>query len=57
LGALAALWFIGSIVCTIWVLMDASEKRGTNIGCLWTLVVFLFFPIGFIAYVLVRNTD
>jgi hypothetical protein len=57
LGGIAVLWLIGSIVCTVWVMMDAKEKRGTNIGFLRTLVVFLFFPIGFIAYVLVRNAD
>jgi len=57
LGGIAILWLIGSFVCTVWVMMDAQEKRGTNIGCLWALVVFLLFPIGFIAYVLVRNAD
>ncbi|WEG12959.1 hypothetical protein PU629_00970 [Pullulanibacillus sp. KACC 23026] len=57
MGAWVGLWLIGNLVCTIWVLMDASEKRGTKIGCLWTLAVFLLFPIGFIAYVLVRKTD
>jgi hypothetical protein len=38
-------------------MMDAHEKEGTNIGFLWTLVLFIFFPLGFIAYVFVRNPD
>lgn len=50
------LWLL-SIVATIWVWMDASDKRGGNIGCLWALVVLLLGPIGFIAYLFVRNMD
>ncbi|WP_164931664.1 hypothetical protein [Longirhabdus pacifica] len=51
------LWFIISIVALIWVYSDASGKKGTNIGCLWTLVVFALGPIGLIAYLIVRNSD
>lgn len=49
-------WFIG-IVALIWVYSDARDKRGTNIGCLWALIVFLLGPLGFIAYLFVRNAD
>ncbi|MFE7062956.1 hypothetical protein ABN702_18005 [Bacillus haimaensis] len=51
------LWFAIGIIALFWVYSDASEKRGSNIGCLWALVVFLLGPIGFIIYLIVRNAD
>ncbi|WP_282941337.1 hypothetical protein [Paenibacillus sp. RC67] len=50
------LWIL-SILATFWVWSDASDKRGANIGCLWALVVLILGPIGFIAYIFVRNAD
>ncbi|BBH23742.1 hypothetical protein Back11_50870 [Paenibacillus baekrokdamisoli] len=50
------LW-LASIIGLFWVWSDASEKRGGNIGCLWALVVLILGPIGFIAYLFVRNID
>ncbi|MDP5272952.1 hypothetical protein [Chengkuizengella axinellae] len=50
------LWFF-SIVGLIWLWADATEKRGTNIGCLWALVVLILGPIAFIAYLFVRKAD
>lgn len=52
----AVLWIL-SIIALFWVFNDAAEKRGTNIGCLWALVVLILGPIGFIAYLIVRNLD
>jgi hypothetical protein len=52
-----SLWFIIGFIALIWVYSDASGKRGSNIGCLWALVVFLLGPIGFIIYLFVRNAD
>lgn len=49
-------WF-ASILALFWLWKDASEKRGGNVGCLWVLIVFAFGPIGFIAYLIVRNYD
>jgi len=49
-------WF-ASILALIWLWKDASEKRGGNVGCLWALIVFVLGPIGFIAYLIVRNFD
>jgi hypothetical protein len=49
------LWIL-SIIATFWVWSDASDKRGGNIGCLWALIV-LKGPLGFIAYLFVRNSD
>lgn len=51
------IWWILSLIALLWVWSDASEKKGANIGCLWALVVFLLGPIGFIAYLIVRNMD
>jgi hypothetical protein len=53
---LVLLWLL-SIIGLIWVWKDATEKRGTNIGCLWALVVLALGPIGFIAYLFVRSSD
>ncbi|MFC5530300.1 hypothetical protein [Cohnella yongneupensis] len=53
---LILLWIL-SIIGLFWVWSDASEKRGANIGCLWALIVLLLGPIGFIAYLVVRNSD
>lgn len=50
------IWIL-SIVALFWVWSDASDKRGTNIGCLWALVVLILGPIGLIAYLIVRNAD
>jgi hypothetical protein len=50
------LWIL-SILAVFWVWSDASDKRGTNIGCLWALAVLALGPIGFIAYLFVRNSD
>jgi hypothetical protein len=57
MGLLFLLLWLGSIIAFLWVWKDASEKRGTNIGCLWALVVLALGPIGFIAYLFVRNSD
>ena len=51
------LWWIIGIVALFWVYSDAADKRGTNIGCLWALIVFILGPLGFIAYLFVRNAD
>ncbi|WP_164931667.1 hypothetical protein [Longirhabdus pacifica] len=51
------LWFIIGSVVLLCVYTDASQKKGDNIGCLWTLVVFATGPIGLIAYLMVRNSD
>ncbi|WP_223702151.1 hypothetical protein [Sutcliffiella deserti] len=53
----ALLWWVIGLIALIWVYGDAKEKRGTNIGCLWALVVFLLGPLGFIVYLFVRNAD
>jgi hypothetical protein len=53
---LILLWVL-SIIAFFWVWGDASSKRGGNIGCLWALVVLILGPIGFIAYLFVRNSD
>jgi len=50
------LWII-SIIALIWVFSDAKERHGTNIGCLWALAVLALGPIGFIAYLIVRNME
>lgn len=55
-GFIIFLWIV-SIIGIFWVYGDASKKRGTNIGCLWALVVLALGPIGFIAYLFVRNSD
>lgn len=57
MGLFTFLWFLFAVISTTWVLSDASDKRGTNIGCLWALVALILFPIGFIAYLFVRNSD
>ncbi len=54
MGFLIIIIWIASI---IWVWSDASDKRGGNIGCLWTLIVLVTGPLGLIAYLLVRNSD
>ncbi|MBM7621915.1 threonine dehydrogenase-like Zn-dependent dehydrogenase [Bacillus tianshenii] len=54
-GTIILLIWILSIVAVIWVYSDAKEKQGTNLGCLWALVVFAAGPIGLIAYLIVRN--
>ena len=56
MGFVIILWIL-SIIGLFWVWSDASEKRGSNIGCLWALVVLILGPIGFIAYLIVRNAD
>jgi hypothetical protein len=45
------LW-IGSL---IWVYQDA-EKRGKT-GCVWLLLLFFTWPIGLIAYLVVRDKE
>jgi len=51
------LLYLLSYVILFWFFVDAKEKHGTNIGCLWTLIVFATGPLGFIAYLIVRNAD
>jgi len=53
---ISLLWIL-SIIAIFWVWTDASDKKGSNIGCLWALVVLILGPIGFIAYLIVRNLD
>jgi hypothetical protein len=55
-GIVILIWVI-SIGATIWVYQDASDKRGENLGCLWALAILALGPIGFIAYLFVRNSD
>ncbi|MDX8360275.1 MULTISPECIES: hypothetical protein [Bacillaceae] len=50
---LAVVWILGSL----FVLVDASYKRGQNLGCLWSLVALTLGPIAVIGYILVRNTE
>ncbi|WP_078382233.1 PLDc N-terminal domain-containing protein [Sutcliffiella halmapala] len=56
-GLIIPLFWIVSIVALFWVYGDARDKQGTNIGCLWALVVFATGPIGLIAYLIVRNNN
>ncbi|WP_169865189.1 hypothetical protein [Sutcliffiella halmapala] len=53
----AILWWVIGLIALIWVYNDSADKRGTNIGCLWALIVFILGPLGFIAYLIVRNAD
>lgn len=55
--AIIILIWVVSIIATFWVWSDATDKRGANIGCLWALAVLALGPIGFIAYLIVRNMD
>ncbi|HEX7056543.1 MAG TPA: hypothetical protein VF260_05025 [Bacilli bacterium] len=57
MGLFMLLWWLITIIALFWVYSDASRKKGANIGCLWTLVVFILGPLGFIAYLIVRNAD
>jgi hypothetical protein len=43
------------ILSIAWVHSDA-EKRGKT-GCLWVLIVFFTWPLGVIAYYLLRDQD
>lgn len=53
---LVLMWVL-PIIGLIWLWKDASYKRGNHIGCLWVLVVFILGPIGFIAYLIMRDSD
>ncbi|MGD6830610.1 hypothetical protein ACQCT5_00515 [Sutcliffiella halmapala] len=53
-GFILLIWLL-SIIAVFWVYSDAKDKQGTNLGCLWALVVFAAGPIGLIAYLIVRN--
>jgi threonine dehydrogenase-like Zn-dependent dehydrogenase len=55
MGTFILLIWILSIIAVFWVYSDAKDKQGTNLGCLWALVVFAAGPIGLIAYLFVRN--
>lgn len=57
MGLLVGLLWVASIIGVFWVWSDASQKRGTNIGCLWALVVLALGPIGLIAYLFVKDAD
>jgi len=37
----------------VWVYRDAEEREGT--GCLWSLLVFLCWPISLLLYALLRK--
>lgn len=50
------IWTI-SFLAMFWVWSDATAKRGANIGCLWALIVLILGPVGFIAYLIVRNSN
>lgn len=56
-GIFMLLFWLFSIFAVFWVWNDASGKRGKNRGCLWTLVVIALGPLGFIAYLIVRDAD
>ena len=45
------------LIAFLWVFFDAQKKQGTNIGCIWALVVLILGPIGLLAYLIVRNLD
>ncbi|QFT87614.1 hypothetical protein FIU87_03030 [Bacillus sp. THAF10] len=50
-------FYFVSYVILFWVFVDARDKHGTNIGCLWALIVLATGPLGLIAYLVVRNMD
>lgn len=49
--------FVLWIVSIFWVFTDASDSKGGNIGCMWSLIVFITGPLGLIAYLFARNMD
>lgn len=58
MGALIALLlWVGSIVLFFWIWSDASNRHGSNIGCLWALAVLALGPIAIIAYLLFGRHD
>jgi Na+/proline symporter len=50
-----AVFFGGLIFALFWTYADA-ERRGKS-GCLWLLIVWFTFPLGFIAYLLLRDQE
>ncbi|CAG9620428.1 hypothetical protein [Sutcliffiella rhizosphaerae] len=54
---LIPLFYLASYLILFWVFIDAKNKRGMNIGCLWALIVLATGPLGLIAYLIVRNAD
>lgn len=51
-GILFMILWIGSL---IWVYQDA-EKRGKT-GCLWLLLLWFTWPIGLVAYLVLRDKE
>ena len=47
--------FVFYILSIAWVHSDA-ESRGKT-GCLWVLIVFFTWPLGLIAYYMLRDQD
>lgn len=40
-------------ISVVWVYRDAEQREGT--GCLWSLLVFISWPIGLLLYALLRR--
>lgn len=40
-------------ISVVWVYRDAEQREGT--GCLWSLLVFISWPIGLLLYTLLRR--
>ena len=56
LGGLCVLAiFIMTLVAMLWVYRDAEAKGKT--GCLWLLLIFATGPLGFIAYLVLRDRE
>jgi hypothetical protein len=53
----ALIWLVFGIIAAIWVTMDATDRHGDNLGCLWGLMVFALGPIALIAYIVVRESN
>ncbi len=52
---LIILYHVLAIASLLWVMWDAG-RLGKS-GCLWALIVWLSWPIGLIAYIVLRNKD
>ena len=47
--------FILMLVAMLWVYRDAEERGKT--GCLWVLLIMATGPLGFIAYLVLRDRE
>lgn len=41
------------VLSVVWVYRDAERREGT--GCLWSLLVFISWPLGLLLYALLRH--